>query len=217
MEGMTAGMAAPRLAAWSPLDWILMLLMWAVMMVGMMLPSATPTILLFAAVRRKQSARGHDIAPVPAFVIGYLTAWTGFSVAAVVLQWGLERLALLTPMMAAAGNSFGGAVLITAGLYQLSPLKHRCLEHCRSPIEFLSKRWRPGVTGAVGMGLEHGTYCVGCCWVLMALLFVGGVMNLLWVAAIAGFVLVEKIAPRGNIVRRVAALLLIAWGIYTLA
>jgi predicted metal-binding membrane protein len=217
MEGMTAGMAAPRLAAWSPLDWILMLLMWAVMMVGMMLPSATPTILLFAAVRHKQSARGHDIAPVPAFVAGYLAAWTGFSIAAVILQWGLERLALLTPMMAAAGNSFGGVVLIAAGLYQLSPIKHRCLEHCRSPIEFLSRHWRPGVAGAVGMGLEHGAYCVGCCWVLMALLFVGGVMNLLWVAAITGFVLVEKVAPRGNIVRRVAALLLIAWGIYTLA
>ncbi len=215
IEGM-AGMAAPRLAAWSPLDWVLMLLMWAIMMVGMMLPSATPTILLFAAVRRKQNARGHDIAPVGAFVSGYLAAWTGFSVAAVVLQWGLERLALLTPTMAAAGATFGGVVLVAAGLYQLSPLKHRCLEHCRSPIEFLSKRWRPGVAGAVRMGLEHGAYCVGCCWVLMALLFVGGVMNLLWVAAIAGFVLIEKIAPGGDIVRRVSALLLISWGVYTL-
>jgi predicted metal-binding membrane protein len=221
MEGMTRvsggieGMAAARIAAWSPIEWILMSLMWAIMMVGMMLPSATPTILLFAAVRRKQNARGHDIAPVPAFVIGYLTAWTGFSVAAVVLQWGLERLALLTPMMAAAGTAFGGGVLVAAGLYQLSPLKHRCLEHCRSPIEFLSRRWRPGVAGAVRMGLEHGAYCVGCCWVLMALLFVGGVMNLLWVAALAGFVLIEKIAPAGHVVRRIAAVLLIAWGVYT--
>jgi predicted metal-binding membrane protein len=219
MEGMTAGMAdmaAPRLATWSPIEWILMLLMWAIMMVGMMLPSATPTILLFAAVRRKQNARGHDIAPVPAFVIGYVAAWTGFSVAAVVLQWGLERLALLTPMMTATGTAFGGGVLVAAGLYQLSPLKHRCLEHCRSPIEFLSRHWRPGVAGAVRMGLEHGAYCVGCCWVLMALLFVGGVMNLFWVAAITGFVLIEKIAPAGHVVRRVAALLLIAWGVYTL-
>jgi predicted metal-binding membrane protein len=209
-------MAAPRLAAWSPLDWILMLLMWAIMMVGMMLPSATPTILLFAAVRRKQNARGHDIAPVPAFVVGYLAAWTGFSFAAVVLQWGLERLALLTPMMSAAGTAFGGVVLVAAGFYQLSPLKHRCLEHCRSPIEFLSRRWRRGAAGAVRMGLEHGAYCVGCCWVLMALLFVGGVMNLLWVAAITGFVLIEKIAPGSEIIRRVAGLSLIAWGVYTL-
>jgi predicted metal-binding membrane protein len=215
MEDMAA-MAAARLAAWSPLDWVLMLAMWAVMMVGMMLPSATPTILLFAAVRRKQRARGHDIAPVAAFVFGYVAAWTAFSVAAVVLQWGLERLALLTPMMAAASAAFGGAVLIAAGLYQLGPLKHRCLEHCRSPIEFLSRRWRPGVAGAVAMGLEHGAYCVGCCWVLMALLFVGGVMNLLWVAAIAAFVLIEKVAPKGNIVHRVAGLFLVGWGILTL-
>ncbi len=216
MEGM-AEAAEPRVAPWTLFDWVMMILMWAIMMVGMMLPSATPTILLFAAVRRKQNARGHAIAPVGIFVAGYLAAWTGFSVAATVLQWALERLALLDPMMATTSAGLGGFVLIATGLYQLSPVKNRCLEHCRSPIEYLSAHWRPGAPGAVRMGLEHGLYCIGCCWPLMMLLFVGGVMNLLWVAAITVFVLLEKAAPWGHAIRRVAAAVLIVWGVAVLA
>lgn len=221
MEGMSSGMgimadaAGPRLAEWSPLDWVLMILMWAVMMVGMMLPSATPNILLFAAVRRKQRTKGHDIAPVWAFAGGYLVAWTAFSVVATGLQWGLERLALLNPMMATTSAALGGTILIATGLYQLSPVKNRCLEHCRSPIEYLAAHWRPGIAGATRMGLEHGLYCIGCCWPLMLLLFVGGVMNLLWVAAITAFVLAEKVAPYGHLIRRFAAVVLVTWGVAT--
>lgn len=217
-ESMSGGMqsmanvAGAHLVAWSPLDWTMMFVMWAIMMVGMMLPSATPNILLFAAVRRKQNAKGHAIAPVWAFVAGYLAAWTVFSAGATVLQWGLERLALLNPMMATTSTALGGAVLIAAGLYQLSPVKNRCLEHCRSPVEYLAAHWRPGIAGANRMGFEHGLYCIGCCWPLMGLLFVGGVMNLLWVAAITAFVLAEKVAPHGHVVRRVAAVILIVWG-----
>lgn len=229
MEGMSGGgmgvmadAAGPHLAAWSPLDWVMMVLMWAIMMVGMMLPSATPNILLFAAVRRRHNARkqntgGHAIAPVWAFAGGYLAAWTAFSVVATVLQWGLERLALTNPMMATTSAALGGIVLIATGLYQLSPVKNRCLEHCRSPVEYLAAHWRPGTTGAIRMGLEHGLYCIGCCWPLMGLLFVGGVMNLLWVAAITMFVLLEKVAPYGHAIRRFAAVVLVVWGAATLA
>ncbi len=223
MDGMsgsppgTAGAAGARLAPWSTLDWTMMIVMWAIMMIGMMLPSVTPNILLFAAVRRKQNAKGHNIAPVWAFTSGYLAAWTAFSVAATVLQWGLEQLALLSPMMTTTSTALGGTVLIATGLYQLSPVKNRCLEHCRSPVEYLASHWRRGAAGAVRMGLEHGLYCVGCCWPLMGLLFVGGVMNLLWVAAITLYVLLEKIAPHGHVIRRAGAAILIVWGAATLA
>ena len=216
MPGNMSTVAAPKLTPWSYVDWLLMTLMWAVMMVGMMLPSAIPTILLYGAVERAQRSKGRSVAPVGAFVGGYLGAWTVFSIAATAVQWALERLTLLNPMMASASATFGGIVLIAAGIYQLSPLKHRCLEHCRAPVELLSKHWRPGAGGAVVMGFRHGLFCVGCCWVLMALLFVGGVMNLLWVAAITFLVLLEKIAPHGHVVRRVTALLFIAAGTYML-
>ena len=175
--------AMPEVAPWSAIDFWLMLVMWAVMMVGMMLPSAAPMILLYAAVSRKQRGRGHVFAPTGVFAAGYLVAWTVFSLAATALQWALEQAALLSPMMVGASPYLGGALLITAGVYQWTPLKHACLENCRAPAEFLSRIWRPGTGGAVAMGVHHGAYCIGCCWVLMGLLFVGGVMNLLWVAA----------------------------------
>ncbi len=190
-----------------------MVVMWAVMMVGMMLPSATPTILLFAALGRRHKAGGRRLAPVWTFAAGYISVWTAYSLGATALQWGLERAALLSPMMASTSAVLGGLILIAAGLYQLSPAKRRCLEHCRSPVEFLSRRWRNGAAGAFAMGLEHGAFCLGCCWVLMALLFVGGVMNLLWVAAIAVFVLAEKAAPFGRGLSRVSALLLVLAGV----
>jgi predicted metal-binding membrane protein len=212
MAGLTA-FVEPRFAVWSAADAVMMTVMWAIMMVGMMLPSATPTILLYATVRRRQRAKGRSVAPVSAFTAGYLAAWTVFSLVATALQWALESLALLSPMMASANPLFGALVLIAAGLYQLSPLKHRCLEHCRSPVEFLARHWRPGIAGAVRMGLWHGTYCIGCCWVLMALLFVGGVMNLLWVAAITLFILTEKVTAYGHALRRLSAAMLIAAGL----
>jgi predicted metal-binding membrane protein len=151
------------------------------------------------------------------FGAGYLAVWTGFSAVAGLSQWLLHRAALLSPAMASATPRLGGGLLIAAGVYQWLPLKGACLMHCRSPLGFFSHAWREGAAGALLMGLRHGLYCVGCCWLLMALLFMAGVMNLLWVAAIAGFVLVEKVVPGGRLLGKVAGALLVAWGTWALA
>jgi predicted metal-binding membrane protein len=214
-DGGSSGMAdMVRLKPWTALDAALMLVMWAVMMVGMMVPSATPMILLYARVRRKRARGAWPYVPTGAFLLGYLVAWTGFSAMATALQWALEQAALLSPMMVSASPLFGGAVLISAGLYQVTPAKQACLRRCRSPVEFLSRHWRHGAWGAFVMGVVHGTFCVGCCWILMGLLFVGGVMNLLWVLAIAVFVLIEKVAPYGHLTGRVAGAVLAGAGLY---
>ncbi len=214
MAGDMDAVAMPVVAPWSALDFWLMFVMWAVMMVGMMLPSAAPMILLYAAVSRRQRRRGHVFAPTGVFAAGYVVAWTAFSLAATALQGALEQAALLSPMMAATSPYLGGALLVAAGVYQWTPLKHACLENCRAPAEFLSRSWRNGTGGAIAMGVHHGAYCVGCCWVLMGLLFVAGVMNLLWVAAITAFVLIEKIAPGGHRFARAAGVLFVAAGVY---
>jgi predicted metal-binding membrane protein len=213
--GTAPGMAM-QLRPWTGLDFLLMFLMWAVMMVAMMVPSAAPMILLFAAIRRKQQERGHPFAPVSAFVAGYIAVWSAFSLTATLLQWGLEQAALLSPMMVGTSPTLGGGLLVLAGLYQWTPLKHACLRHCRSPIHFLSHGLRKGSGGAFVMGLEHGAFCVGCCWFLMGLLFVGGVMNLLWVAAIAVFVLLEKVLPFGALGGRLGGALLVVAGLFVL-
>lgn len=204
--------AMTQLGAWSAAEFLVMFLMWAVMMVGMMLPSAAPMILLYGLFARRQGARGNPLAPVGLFAAGYLLAWTGFSLLATLLQWALELMALLSPTMVSTSPILGGALLIAAGAYQWTPAKNACLEHCRSPVEFLSRHWRKGKAGAVVMGLHHGLYCLGCCWFLMGLLFVGGVMNLLWIAAIAAFVLLEKAVPAGRWLGRAAGLGFVAWG-----
>jgi predicted metal-binding membrane protein len=210
-SAMQAGVAC-ELHPWSALDALLTFVMWAVMMVGMMVPSAAPMSLLFASVARKAAAQGRAVAPAFVFVAGYVAAWTLFSVGATALQWQLEQTALLSPMLASASPFFGGALLFGAGLYQLSPWKDACLSHCRAPASFFAAHWRPGAWGAFRMGLDHGVYCLGCCWVLMLLLFFGGVMNLLWVAGLAIFVLVEKIAPRGVWIAQLAGILLLLAG-----
>ena len=195
----------------------LLFLMWAVMMVAMMLPSAMPMILLHAAVARKIGTRQSFAASISAFVAGYIVIWTLFSVVATLAQAYLEHLALLSPMMVSKSPQLGGLLLVAAGVYQVTPLKDACLTHCRTPFAFVAAHWQPGVGGAFRMGLHHGFFCVGCCWVLMALLFVGGGMNLLWIAAIAGFVLLEKIAPLGTKRGRViSGLGLMATGIWFL-
>ncbi len=209
-------MAMPTFAPWTILDFWLMFVMWAVMMVGMMLPGAAPMILLYAAVSRRQRERGHIFAPTGVFAIGYLIAWTAFSLAATALQWALEQAALLSPMMVGTSPYLGGALLIAAGVYQWTPLKHACLENCRAPAEFLSRSWRNGTSGAVAMGVHHGAYCVGCCWVLMGLLFAIGVMNLLWVAFITALVLIEKIAPGGHRFARIVGGLCVIAGTYNI-
>jgi len=190
--------------------------MWAVMMVGMMLPAAAPMVLFFATFSRRSREQGHTVAPVGAFVSGYVAVWSAFALAATTLQWALDRAALLSPDMAAISPVLGGAVLIAAGLYQWTPLKDACLGLCRSPVAFLMGRWRPGTGGAFRMGAEHGAYCVGCCWALMALLFVGGVMNLLWVAAITLAVLAEKVAPRGRWIAKMLGAALVLGGVWVL-
>jgi predicted metal-binding membrane protein len=207
MPGMVGG-EAPGLV------WLIG--MWAVMMVAMMLPSAAPTILLFAGVSRRRRQQGRPAVPVAVFTLGYLLVWTGYAAVAASAQWQLHRLALLSPAMASASPLLAGALLIAAGVYQWLPVKSACLSHCRSPIGFFSQEWREGVGGALTMGMRHGTYCVGCCWLLMVLLFVAGVMNLLWVAAIAGFVLLEKLVRGGVVLGRVAGVALLCWGVWVL-
>jgi predicted metal-binding membrane protein len=202
--------------AWTPAYFGMMLAMWWVMMVAMMLPSAAPMALLFATVNRTSRKQGRTYVPTGFFVAGYLVAWGGFSLVAVLLQWGLERLTVLSPMMQTTSLYVGAALLIAAGVYQLTPLKHACLRHCRSPMRLIAHHWRPGTGGAFRMGLEHGLFCLGCCWVLMALLFYGGVMNLWWIAGLALYVLIEKLAPAGHRLGRYAGGLLILWGAWLL-
>lgn len=195
---------------------LLLFLMWAVMMIAMMLPSAMPMILLQAAVARK-AAEGQSFAlSLGVFIAGYAVVWTLFSIVATFIQAFLERLALLSPMMVGNSALLGAGILIAAGVYQMTPVKDVCLRQCQTPFAFVATHWRPGLGGAFRMGLHHGLFCVGCCWVLMALLFVGGVMNLLWVAAIAFFVLVEKIAPWGVAAGRLGGVCLIVAGLVVL-
>jgi predicted metal-binding membrane protein len=182
----------------------------------MMLPSAAPMLLLYAkAVRGKNRTHG-ALARTSLFAAGYAVAWAGFSLLATFAQWALHALALLSPEMVSTSAKLGGALLIVAGVFQWTKLKHACLSKCRSPLGFFMSEWRDGVRGAWVMGLRHGIYCVGCCWALMALLFVTGVMNLLWIAAISIFVLLEKIAPAGHWVARISGILLVAAGVWLL-
>lgn len=204
-------------AVWSPAYAALIATMWWVMMVAMMLPSAAPMLLLFARVNRKDKSVDAPLVPTALFAAGYLVAWGGFSVIATGLQWGLESLRLLSPMLETTNRWLGAGILIAAGLWQLTPLKARCLSHCRSPLGFLAQHWRAGPAGALRMGLEHGAYCLGCCWFLMALLFFGGVMNLYWIVGLAVFVLVEKTVRSGQWVARAVGIALILWGIGLLA
>ena len=188
-----------------------LVVMWWLMMVAMMLPSATPALLLYAQVRQIRS-RDADIAATWVFLAGYLGVWLLFSVAAAVAQ------SLLTgPSMALDNHIAQGTALLAAGLYQLSPIKGACIGLCRSPARFISRYWRPGWDGAVRLGLRHGLYCLGCCWMLMALLFVGGVMNLLWVVGLTLIVTIEKLAPRGPLIGKAAGVALAGWGLAKIA
>ena len=217
LPSMVDAMARPRATSWTPIDFVLMFIMWAVMMVGMMLPSASPMILMFARINRDRPGRVEPFVPTWIFVTGYIVIWSVFSLVATTAQWGLQNTGLLSPMMASTSAMFGGFVLVAAGIYQWTPMKHACLRHCQTPLGFLMTRWRDGTSGAFRMGLSHGGYCVGCCWVLMALLFVGGVMNLVWVAALAALVFLEKVAPPGPWPPRIAGTALFAWGGWVLA
>jgi predicted metal-binding membrane protein len=205
VQPWTAAEVAPRL------------LMWAVMMVAMMLPTAAPMTLVYAAVARKAAREGRPVAPTAVFVAGYLAVWVLFSVAATAAQSGLDQLALLSPTKVSASPVLGGALFVGAGVYELTPYKHACLAHCRAPAHFISHRWRGGLAGVFRMGLELGLYCLGCCWILMGLLFVGGVMNLFWIAAIAAFILLEKTMPFAGTGARVVGAAMIVVGLLSLA
>ncbi len=215
--GDMPGMAMMMPAVWTPGYAVLMFFMWWIMMVAMMLPSAAPMILLFATVNRKQRDTGQPYVATSTFALGYLAAWACFSLLAVVLQWGFERTAILSPMLVGTNVIFGGVLLLVAGAYQLTPIKQACLRHCRSPLAFLSTHWRRGARGALRMGLEHGAYCIGCCWILMGLLFFGGVMNLYWIIGLALFVLFEKVVPAGHWLSYATGVFLSVWGVSILA
>jgi predicted metal-binding membrane protein len=215
MSGMAGMMMAP--VAWTAGYAGLMFAMWWVMMVAMMLPTAAPILLLFARVNRAERAGDRPYVPTGIFAAGYLAAWGGFSALATLLQWALEQLGLLSPMMTMTNYWLGGAILTAAGIWQFTPIKGICLRHCRSPLSFLAKGWRPGRLGAFRMGIEHGIFCLGCCWFLMGLLFFGGVMNLFWIAGLAVFVLLEKAIPLGPWIGRLAGIGVAAWGVLMFA
>jgi predicted metal-binding membrane protein len=209
------GMADPR--AWGFQAWLGLFAMWAVMMAAMMLPSAAPVVMLVLGVYRRRNTSEARTATV-AFVLGYLAVWTGFSVAASIVQLALHRTALVGADMRLVSSTISGLLFVVVGIYQWLPLKRACLTHCQSPLAFLTQHWREGSRGGFEMGLRHGTFCLGCCWLLMVLLFVVGTMNLIWVAALTALVLIEKLAQRaGAVLGRVAGVALALWGLYVVA
>ena len=218
MMDMGGGQMMAMAPEWSLFYGLVVFAMWSVMMVAMMLPSAAPVTLLVASIARRQREAGGtmDFA-VASFVIGYLTVWVVFAATATVCQWALDEAGLLSETMALANRTVAGAVLIAAGIYQWTPLKDACLRNCRSPFDFLLNQWSDGALGAFLSGTNHGAYCFGCCWMLMTLLFVGGVMNLAWIAGIALLVLIEKTLPWSGWAERITGAAFFAWGAVTLA
>jgi predicted metal-binding membrane protein len=207
-----AGMSMMMPAVWTPDYAVLMFFMWWIMMVAMMLPSATPMILVFARANHQQLETGRARVATSIFVLGYLATWAAFSLVATLAQWALEGKGLLTPSLVSNSALLSAGILLAAGFYQLTPIKRACLRHCRSPLAFISTHWRQGALGALRMGVVHGAYCVGCCWFLMGLLFFGGVMNLYWIAGIALFVLLEKTVPAGHWFDYATGVALLLWG-----
>src|SRR5260370_27578577 len=202
---------------WTAADFALKVASWWVRMPAIMLPSAAPMILTFATVSRRKRTRGRPFVPTAVFTTGYLTAWGLFGIAATLADWGLEQTALMSPMTQRLTPALGAALIVVAGVYQLTPFKYVCLTHCRSPFDFVLNHWRDGAVGALRMGFEHGLYCLGCCWFLMALLFASRTLSLLWMAAITAFVLAEKLFPAGQWIARGSGLVMMAVGLYLLS
>jgi predicted metal-binding membrane protein len=212
MAGAASHTAMPQDQAWRGIDFLLMFVMWMVMMVAMMLPSAAPMIVVFANADRKRHEAHDPYLQTSLFASAYLVVWAGFAAIATLTNWALHSGGLMTSMMGSTLPLWGAAILIAAGLYQLTPLKLACLNKCRSPLAFLMSEWREGRLGAFVMGFRHGAYCLLCCWALMALLFVLGVMNLAWIAVLAAFLLLEKLASSGPWLSRTSGVLLVGWG-----
>jgi predicted metal-binding membrane protein len=216
MEGM-ADLAMPAAyVPWTAADFALNMAIWWAMMPGMMLPSAAPMILTFATINRQKRRRGQPFVPTMVFSSGYLIAWGVFGIFATLADWGSKRAALISPLTGKLTPILGAVVVIAAGIYQLTPLKSVCLTHCRSPFNFVLNHWRAGITGALRMGVEHGLYCLGCCWSLMALLFAAGIMSPLWMAVITVFLLVEKLFPAGQWIARVNGDAMLGVGVFLL-
>lgn len=209
--GMTMNMQP--VSTWSNFDIFMLFIMWAIMMAGMMLPSAFPVILLIDKINQKRLKNHATYVPTLFFALGYLVAWVMYSLLITLLQWWLHHLELLSPMMDSANLSFSAIILIIAGIYQFTPLKQRCLSLCRSPLTLISSGWKEGIYGAIELGIKHGTYCVGCCWFLMAILFITGVMNLQWILVLTLVVLIEKVLPKGEIVSKYLGALLVLLGL----
>jgi predicted metal-binding membrane protein len=209
--------AMPMTASWTATDFFLLFLMWLVMMIAMMTPSVGPLILIFAMVNRQKKEQQNPFVPGIYLLAGYLASWTFFSLLATILQWALQQISWLNPMMIITNKILGSIILIAAGLFQFTSLKQNCLHYCQSPIEFIHRKWSDGRLGAFKMGMQNGIYCLGCCWLLMVLLFVSGVMNLLWIALICVFVLLEKLIPNSKMISYTAGVGLVVYGIITLA
>jgi len=215
-SAMSMAMVMPRTNSWSVPDLLAAGAMWSIMMIAMMLPSATPILLFFSAVRRAHPTIGGIGLQASVFATGFLGVWVAWAWLAAGLQWALQARLILSPQLTVVRLPLAATFLIIAGLYQFTSLKHACLARCQSPLGFLLSRWRDGTWGAAQMGIRYGAFCVGCCWALMGLLFVVGVMNLLWVALLAVFVLLEKTVLRGPWPGRVTGVALIAWALYLL-
>jgi predicted metal-binding membrane protein len=214
-ECMGMAMGSPDAREWSVIHFAALFLMWTEMMVAMMLPTAAPMILMFASLNRKRRVEERPFVPTAIFVGGYVAIWSGFSLVAAVLQWGLHRAALLSPMMVSNNNRLAGVLFVCAGVFQFTRWKHSCLVRCANPLGFLLTEWRQGPRGAFIMGARHGAFCLGCCWFLMLLLFVFGVMNILWIAVLTLYVLIEKTAGASDWFSRVAGGLMCAAGFWT--
>jgi predicted metal-binding membrane protein len=203
-----AQLTMPHSSAWTGANLIAIVVMWSVMMAAMMLPTSLPMLRSFVQISLRQAQHGR----VAGFITGYLLVWSGFSLAATAAQWLAQSFGWVDMMIVSASAGFSALLLLVAGAYQFTPLKRACLGRCRSPVAFLLGEWRAGARGAFVMGLRHGLFCLGCCWALMALLFVGGAMNLPWIVALSLGVAFEKLAPAGERIARVLGLLLIAAG-----
>jgi len=200
-------------AQWNSADITMLFIMWAVMMAGMMLPTVVPVVLLVDRVNHQRKQRHSPYTQTLYFILGYLIVWMFYSLLITFVQWWLHQLAMLSPMMVSANKFFSAGLLIIAGCYQWSPLKQRCLQVCRSPLSIITTQWQEGVSGALWMGIKHGQFCLGCCWFLMALLFVSGVMNLKWILMLTLLVMAEKIIPRGDVISKIIGGALVLLGI----
>jgi predicted metal-binding membrane protein len=213
MAHMDDSLLMPGMDNWDGSDLLLVFVMWTVMMAAMMLPAAAPLMLTLARINHSRYGRRRAALATGVATLGYLAMWTGFSLLATLAQWRLLEAQVVTPMMDSSSKLMSGALLLAAGAYQFTPFKHACLGRCRSPMSLLLTEWREGYMGAFRMGLRQGAYCLGCCWLLMTLLFAFGVMNLIWIAALSVLVLLEKIVPQPSLFAQGTGAILLVWGV----